>query len=66
MGVGLQITDDSMVPVLLNTSLPLKDYSSAGGNFTVALNARYFKIAGGSGITPGAANTEMTFVMSYL
>ncbi|WP_237502084.1 fimbrial protein, partial [Pseudomonas carnis] len=66
MGVGLQVTDDSMVPVSLNTSLPFKEYSSAGGNFTIPLNARYFKIAGGSGITPGTANTEMTFVMSYL
>lgn len=66
MGVGLQVTDDSMVPVPLNISIPFKEYSSAGGNFTIPLNARYFKIAGGSGITPGTANTEMTFVMSYL
>lgn len=66
IGVGLQVTDDNMVPVSLNTSLPFKEYSSTGGNFTIPLNARYFKIAGGSGITPGTANTEMTFVMSYL
>ncbi|WP_460421800.1 fimbrial protein [Pseudomonas sp. ZL2] len=72
-GIALQILDSNQAPLALNKNHVFNDYSSTGGNFSIPLSARYYRTAptsnGGKddpGVTPGAANTEVTFVMSYL
>ncbi len=64
-GIGLQITDGNLSPIVLNQAKTFNEYSNKGGNFTIPLNARYLKIAKGSSVIPGTANTEITFTMSY-
>ncbi|TKK14873.1 hypothetical protein PflCFBP13510_01665 [Pseudomonas fluorescens] len=65
-GIGLQIVDSDLKPAALNTPITLNDYSETGVSFTIPLNARYTRIASGSKISPGTANAEIIFVMSYL
>ncbi|MGL6090064.1 fimbrial protein [Pseudomonas sp. AU8050] len=65
-GIGLQIIDDQLTPIILDQPKLLSQYSADGGNFTIPLNARYLKIPDAPSIVPGTANAEMTFVMSYL
>ncbi|MBJ2220631.1 fimbrial protein [Pseudomonas sp. MF7453] len=65
-GIGLQVMDSNLNPIILNKAKTLDNYSINGGSYTIPLNARYLKISNGSGIAPGTANSEMTFVMSYL
>jgi major type 1 subunit fimbrin (pilin) len=66
-GIALQIMDSSEQPINLNLIHVFNDYSSGGGSFEIPMFARYFKKTGGDGeIKAGTANTEITFVMSYL
>ncbi|MBJ2220630.1 fimbrial protein [Pseudomonas sp. MF7453] len=65
-GIGLQILDDNLTPLILDQAKLFSEYSAGGDNFTIPFNARYLKIPDGPSISPGTANTEMTFVMSYL
>ncbi|WP_164699494.1 fimbrial protein [Pseudomonas sp. BRG-100] len=65
-GIGLQITDSDLTPIPLNEPKLFNDYSATGGSFVIPLNARYSRIASGSKVSPGTANAEITFVMSYL
>lgn len=64
-GFGLQITDSNLKPIALNQAQKFAEYSSSGGNFTIPLNARYVRIASGSGVSPGMANAEITFSVEY-
>lgn len=64
-GIGLQITDGNLLPIVLNQAMTFNDYSNKGGSFTIPLNARYLQIAKGSSVIPGTANSEITFTMSY-
>ncbi|MFJ2544830.1 fimbrial protein [Pseudomonas sp. NPDC087612] len=72
-GIALQILDSNQTPLELNKDHAFSDYTSTGGNFRIPLSARYYRILpasnGGkndSGVSPGTANSEVSFVMSYL
>lgn len=63
-GVGVQLLSDAGTPLPLSTPQTLNGYSSAtGGDYTIPLKARYYQT--GAIVGPGAANTSMTFTMSY-
>lgn len=64
-GVGLQIKDANGLPVPLNTMRTFSGYPTNGTNFRVPLAANYYRV-GTEPLRPGAANTEVTFIMSYL
>lgn len=64
-GVGVQVLDGNGNPAVLGTRLPFAGYNSAtGGNFKIPLRARYRQT--GNNVTPGSANTAVTFTMNYL
>lgn len=64
-GVGVQLLDGDGNPAVLGTRLPFTGYNSAsGGNFKIPLRARYRQT--GDKVTPGSANTAVTFTMNYL
>ena len=65
VGIGLQIKDDNGVPVPLNTPRTFSGYNVNGGNFLIPLTASYYRLATES-LRPGSANSEVTFIMSYL
>ncbi|WP_323113599.1 fimbrial protein [Pseudomonas guariconensis] len=65
LGIGLQIKDASGVPVPLNTPRTFSGYDTNGGNFMIPLTASYYRLATES-LRAGSANTEVTFIMSYL
>lgn len=60
-GVGIQLLYNSQ-PLTLGTDVPVGT-SSAGGSFSVPLQARYYQI--GNTITTGKANGVLTFTMTY-
>lgn len=64
-GVGVQLLDSTgnqSFPLQTWTAFP--DYNSAmGGSYTIPLNARYYQT--GTTVSPGLANTAMTFTMQY-
>jgi major type 1 subunit fimbrin (pilin) len=63
-GVGVQLLDGNGAVFPLATYRTLSGYSAAaGGDYAVALKARYFQT--GATVGPGPANTSMTFTMSY-
>lgn len=64
-GIGLQIKDANGLPVPLNTMRTFSGYPTNGTNFRVPLAANYYRL-GTELLRPGAANTEVTFIMSYL
>ncbi|MDY4299021.1 fimbrial protein [Pseudomonas salmasensis] len=72
-GIALQVMDHNNQPIEFNKKYAFTNYSVAGGNFSIPLAARYFRTVrtGGKGaldpgINAGTANTEISFVMSYL
>lgn len=65
VGIGLQIKDANGVPVPFNTPRTFSGYDATGGNFLIPLKASYYRLATES-LRPGTANTEVTFIMSYL
>ena len=49
----------------LDTTYPFTAFSTTGKSFTIPLSAAYYRLA--EGVTqPGTANTDVTFIMSYL
>ncbi|MEK7885709.1 fimbrial protein [Burkholderia contaminans] len=63
-GIGVQLLDGNGSPVPLGSQIVFNGYSSAsGGNYTIPFRARYYQT--GTPVTPGLANTLMTFTMSY-
>lgn len=63
-GVGVQLLDGSGNVFPLATPKNLGGYStSAGGDYAVPFNARYYQT--GPSVGAGSANTAMTFTMSY-
>lgn len=73
IGIGLQLLDSDNNPLELNKTYVYNDYSSNGGSFRIPLSARYYRTIPASkggkddlGVTPGTANSEVSFVMSYL
>ncbi|WP_243433201.1 fimbrial protein [Pseudomonas sp. 58(2021)] len=72
-GIALQLLDSDQNPLELNKPYVFNDYSTTGGSFRIPLSARYYRTTpasnGGTddwGVTPGTANSEVSFVMSYL
>ncbi|QQX60948.1 fimbrial protein [Pseudomonas chlororaphis] len=72
-GIALQILDSNQTPLELNKDHVFSDYTSTGGDFRIPLSARYYRTlpasSGGKndlGVRPGTANSEVSFVMSYL
>jgi len=64
-GVGVQLLDADGNPAVLGTKLPFAGYNSAtGGSFKIPLRARYRQT--GAKVTPGSANSAVTFTMNYL
>ncbi|WP_159388841.1 fimbrial protein [Pseudomonas sp. R32] len=72
-GIALQILDSNQTPLELNKDYVFSDYTSTGGSFRIPLSVRYYRTlpasSGGKndlGVRPGTANSEVSFVMSYL
>ncbi len=72
-GIALQIIDSNQRPIELGKTYVFNGYSTAGGNFSIPLAARYLRTLTTSGageldpgMSAGSANTEVTFIMSYL
>ena len=64
-GIGVQLLDGDGNPAILGTKRPFAGYNGAtGGNYTIPMRARYRQT--GDTITPGSANSAVTFTMSYL
>ena len=64
-GIGLQLLNDAGQPLALDTSYPFTAYNTTGKNFTIPLSAVYYRLAEGH-VEAGTANTDVTFIMSYL
>ncbi|SFM22566.1 fimbrial protein [Variovorax sp. OV329] len=62
-GIGVQLLDAGGNPFPVGTAMTFAGYDTAGGNFSIPLNARYYQTS--SPIAPGTANTSVTFTMSY-
>ncbi|QXH33673.1 fimbrial protein [Pseudomonas muyukensis] len=72
-GIALQLLDSNQNPIQLDKNYSFNELTAGGGNFSIPLNARYIRTlpnAGAGtqdkGVTGGTANTEVTFIMSYL
>jgi major type 1 subunit fimbrin (pilin) len=66
-GVGVQLLNaagTAAAPLSTTTFQTFSGYNNAtGGSYTIPFQARYFRTGN---ITPGTANTSMTFTMQYL
>jgi major type 1 subunit fimbrin (pilin) len=61
-GVGVQLLDDASTPLPFSTNQKMNGYTGAG-NYSIPLKARYFRTGT---LSPGTANTVMTFTMTYM
>lgn len=65
-GVGLQLFNDQNQPIELDKNQVFTNSTgNTGGNFQIPLKAAYYRIPNES-LTPGTANSSVTFIMSYL
>ncbi|SDQ69120.1 major type 1 subunit fimbrin (pilin) [Pseudomonas sp. UC 17F4] len=65
-GVALQLFNDDNQPIQFDKNQVFTDSTgSIGGNFYIPLKAAYYRIPNES-LTPGTANSSVTFIMSYL
>ena len=63
-GVGVQLLDGNGAVFPLSTYKTFAGYDKTnGGSYTIPFKARYYQTA--TRVTPGAANTSMTFTMLY-
>ncbi len=62
-GVGLQLLSATGNAIMYNHSYEISNLSSAGGNFSIPLQAAYIKIR--DSIGTGQANTSMMFTLTY-
>ncbi len=72
-GIALQLLDSNQTPLQFDKTYVFNEYSSTGGNFSIPMSAKYIRtLPNGSagqydkGISAGSANSEVTFIMSYL
>ncbi|MEN5305747.1 MULTISPECIES: fimbrial protein [unclassified Pseudomonas] len=72
-GIALQLLDSNQTPLQLDKTYIFNEYSTAGGTFSIPLNAKYIRTlpngASGQydeGMAAGSANSEVIFVMNYL
>lgn len=64
-GIGLQLMNAAGQPITLGTPYPFSGFNSTGTEFTIPLSAAYIRLADSS-LEAGTANTEVTFILSYL
>lgn len=64
-GIGLQLMNDAGQPIALDTTYPFNGFNSTGTDFKIPLSAAYYRLANGK-LEAGTANTEVSFIMSYL
>lgn len=64
-GIALQLFDTNGNPIPLETPQKFADYNSSGGDFQIPLSASYYRLPSES-LEAGTANTEVTFIMTYL
>lgn len=63
-GVGVQLLDGNGSVFKLSTNTTFSSYDkSLGGSYTIPFKARYYQT--GATVSPGTANTSMTFTMTY-
>ena len=72
-GIALQLLDSDLAPITFDKAYTISDYSAAGGNFSIPLNAQFIRtIPTGTngaldpGMSSGTANAEVWFIMNYL
>ncbi len=66
-GMGVQLLDSTgTAPFPLSTVKVFSDYNGGtGGSYTIPLKARYYQHLPSNQVTPGPANSSMTFTMLY-
>ncbi|WP_178125735.1 fimbrial protein [Pseudomonas sp. EMN2] len=64
-GIALQLFDTNDNPIPLEIPQKFADYNSSGGDFQIPLSASYYRLPSES-LEAGTANTEVTFIMTYL
>ncbi|ROL77028.1 oxidoreductase [Pseudomonas protegens] len=64
-GIGLQLMNDVGQPIALDTPYPFNEFNSEGTDFRIPLSAAYYRL-GDSRVEAGTANTDVTFIVSYL
>lgn len=64
-GLGLQLLNDAGQPLALDTTYTFSAFNTSGKNFNIPLAAAYYRLAEGV-ISAGSANTDVTFIISYL
>ncbi|MNF01902.1 hypothetical protein D3C80_2009680 [compost metagenome] len=52
-------------PIALDTPYPFDGFNPSGTDFKIPLSAAYYRLAEGK-LEAGTANTEVTFIVSYL
>lgn len=62
-GVGLQLLSSTGAPIMYSHPYEITRLSSAGGNFSIPLQAAYFQIR--DSIGTGRANAAMMFTLTY-
>lgn len=64
-GIGLQLKNEAGQPISFGTPYQFSGFNSTGTNFNIPLSASYIRLADGI-LEPGTANTNISFIMSYL
>lgn len=63
-GVGVQLLDGTGAAFPLSTQNTFSGYNAGtGGSYTIPMRARYYQTS--ATVSPGPANTSMTFTMTY-
>lgn len=64
-GIGLQLMSEAGIPIALDTAYPFSAFNTTSTDFSIPLSAAYYRLPD-SRLEAGTANTEVTFIMSYL
>ena len=64
-GIGLQLRNDAGQPIEFDTPYPFNGFNPSGTDFNIPLSAVYIRLAG-SKLEAGTANSEVSFIVSYL
>lgn len=64
-GIGLQLMNEAGQPITLDTPYPFSGFNHSGTDFKIPLSAAYIRLAD-STLEAGTANSEVSFIVSYL
>ncbi len=64
-GIGLQVMNDAGQPIVFDSPYTFGGFTTTGTSFNIPLSAAYYRLPTGD-LKAGSANTEITFIMSYL